>query len=89
MRFIGVWHTVGSLGIPLCGRRGLTRDEHQFYDTHLSGTVERAYHALAVDEHRAPFEPTLWTYTPKPGQVVEHVWAPEAPCTTRRSDSTG
>jgi uncharacterized protein (DUF2235 family) len=71
---IGVWDTVGSLGIPLRGLRGLTRGKYQFHDTQLSGTVRHAYHALAVDEHRAPFEPTLWTYKPKPGQVVEQVW---------------
>jgi hypothetical protein len=74
VRFIGVWDTVGSLGIPLRGIRALTRGKYQFHDTQLSGTVQRAYHALAVDEHRAPFEPTVWTYKPKPDQVVEQVW---------------
>jgi uncharacterized protein (DUF2235 family) len=74
IRFVGVWDTVGSLGIPLRGLRGLTRQKHQFHDTELSGTVERAYHALAIDEHRAPFEPTLWDYKPKPGQTIEQVW---------------
>ena len=74
VRFIGVWDTVGSLGIPLRGLRSLTRGKYQFHDTQLSGTVQHAYHALAVDEHRAPFEPAVWTYKPKPGQVVEQVW---------------
>jgi uncharacterized protein (DUF2235 family) len=74
VRFIGVWDTVGSLGIPLRGLRYLTRTKYQFHDTELSGTVERAYHALAIDEHRAPFEPALWTYKPKPNQIVEQVW---------------
>jgi uncharacterized protein (DUF2235 family) len=74
VKFIGVWDTVGALGIPLRGLRSLTRRDHQFHDTQLSGTVEFAYHALAIDEHRAPFEPTLWTYHPKPGQTVEQIW---------------
>jgi len=74
VRFIGVWDTVGSLGIPLRGLRALTRGKYQFHDTQLSGTVQRAYHALAVDEHRAPFEPALWAYKPKPDQIVEQVW---------------
>lgn len=74
VKFIGVWDTVGALGIPLRGLRWLTRQKYLFYDTELSGTVERAYHALAIDEHRAPFEPTLWTYKPKPNQIVEQVW---------------
>jgi len=74
IRMIGVWDTVGSLGIPLRGLRALTRREHQFHDTELSGSVQIACHALAIDEHRAPFEPTLWAHKPKPGQQVEQVW---------------
>lgn len=74
IHMIGVWDTVGALGIPLRGLRSLTRREHQFHDTELSGTVQRACHALAIDERRAPFEPTLWSYKPKPGQQVEQVW---------------
>ncbi len=74
IKFIGVWDTVGALGIPLRGLRYLTRRDFQFHDTELSKTVEFAYHALAIDEHRAPFAPTLWNYVPKPGQTVEQVW---------------
>ena len=74
VRMIGVWDTVGSLGIPLRGLRWLTRREHQFHDTELSGSVQTACHALAIDERRAPFAPTLWDYKPKPGQQVEQVW---------------
>ena len=74
IRMIGVWDTVGALGIPLRGLRGLTRREHQFHDTELSGSVQVACHALAIDERRAPFAPTLWDYKPKPGQQVEQVW---------------
>lgn len=74
IKFIGVWDTVGALGIPLRGLRSLTRDKYQFHDTELSGVVEYAYHALAIDERRAPFEPTLWMYKPKPGQTIEQTW---------------
>lgn len=74
VKFIGVWDTVGALGIPLRGLRGLTRGKYLFHDTQLSGTVEFAYHALAIDEHRTPFEPALWDYKPKPGQTVEQAW---------------
>ncbi len=74
IKFIGVWDTVGALGIPLRGLRQLTRGKHQFHDTELSGVVENAYHALAIDERRAPFEPTLWMYKPKSWQTIEQVW---------------
>jgi uncharacterized protein (DUF2235 family) len=76
IRFIGVWDTVGSLGIPLRGLRGLTRRKHDFHDTELSRIVQIARHALAIDEHRAPFRPTLWLERPKPNQSVEQVWFP-------------
>lgn len=74
IKFIGVWDTVGSLGIPMRGLRWLTRQRYQFHDTELSGCVQHAYHALAIDERRAPFVPTLWLDRPKPGQTVEQVW---------------
>jgi uncharacterized protein (DUF2235 family) len=74
IRFVGVWDTVGSLGIPLRGLRWLTFRKHAFHDTELSSLVSHACHALAIDELRAPFEPTLWTAKPKEGQTVEQVW---------------
>ncbi len=76
IRFIGVWDTVGALGIPLAGLRGLSRRDYTFHDTALSGTVELAYHALALDEHREPFVPTLWMEKKKPNQTIEQVWFP-------------
>ena len=74
IRFIGVWDTVGSLGIPLRGFRRLTYQDHRFHDTELSGSVQSAFQALAIDEHRAPFKPTLWCYKPKDGQTIEQAW---------------
>jgi uncharacterized protein (DUF2235 family) len=74
IKAIGVWDTVGALGIPMAGLRLLTRRKYRFHDTELSGAVQYAYHALAIDEHRRPFEPTLWYYRPKPPQQVEQVW---------------
>lgn len=66
IRFIGVFDTVGSLGIPAGLGRFLTRRRYEFHDTNLSGLVDVACHAVAVDEHRRQFEPTLWTDVPKP-----------------------
>lgn len=72
--FLGVWDTVGALGVPLVGLRLLTRLPYRFHDTELSGIVKRAYHAVAIDEKRRAFQPTLWTNAPKPGQHLEQVW---------------
>jgi uncharacterized protein (DUF2235 family) len=71
---IGVWDTVGALGIPLRGFRALTHADYQFHDTTLSKRAKFAFHALAIDEHRAPFEPTLWDSVPVDGQLVKQVW---------------
>ena len=44
-----------------------------FHDTELSPHVKNAYHALAIDESRGPFLPTLWTKVP-PTSTVEQAW---------------
>ncbi len=69
--FVGAWDTVGSYGIP--GWR-TSRILHSFRDRELSGIVRTARHALAIDERRNHFVPTLWEETDKPGQSVEQRW---------------
>lgn len=67
LHFVGVWDTVGALGIPWTEAPLIGRGNFYFHDTNLSVLIKHAYHALAVDEHRGPFKPTLWTqYTPDP-----------------------
>ena len=74
IHFVGVWDTVGSLGIPdTASWFPYARSRYQFHDTELSKIVKYAYQALALDEHRADFEPTVWTrnpYTVKPGETL-------------------
>jgi len=78
IRFIGVWDTVGALGIPLDGlplADWLNR-RWGFHDTTLSGIVDAAYQALAIDEQRGPFRPTAWTQqagAPK-SQILQQAW---------------
>jgi uncharacterized protein (DUF2235 family) len=76
VQMIGVWDTVGALGIPLRGLRARNRDEFEFHDTALNQAVKFAFHALAIDEHRGPFVPTLWSTSPVAGQTVRQVWFP-------------
>jgi uncharacterized protein (DUF2235 family) len=66
IRFIGVFDTVGSLGVPGDLGQMLTRSKYQFHDTNLSGFVDTARHAVAIDERRPEFKPTLWTAVPIP-----------------------
>jgi uncharacterized protein (DUF2235 family) len=73
IRMIGVWDTVGSLGIPaILG--GIDDKIYGFLDTGLHPDVKNAYHCLAIDEQRPQFPATLWTSTPAPGQTIEQVW---------------
>ncbi|MEA2109028.1 MAG: DUF2235 domain-containing protein [Pseudomonadota bacterium] len=58
IKFIGVWDTVGALGIPLkVVRELLTHGKYDFHDTRLSRSVDNAAHAVAVDEKRVDFNP--------------------------------
>ena len=73
--FIGVWDTVGALGIPTRGPLGrLTARRHKFHDVELSGIVKHACHVLSIDERRGSFRASLWQAKPKAGQTVEQVW---------------
>ena len=74
VRFIGVWDTVGALGIPLRWLGKLAERQHEFHDVELSRYVKHGCHALAIDERRGPFRPSLWQAKPKAGQIVEQVW---------------
>lgn len=73
---LGVWDTVGSLGVPGEIFEFLNR-EHRFHDAELSDIVDAAFHAIAIDEKRGPFQPTLWQKDVDKDlgrQVVEQVW---------------
>jgi uncharacterized protein (DUF2235 family) len=72
LAMIGVWDTVGSLGIPAIF--GEVSSLYGFLDTTLHPDVLHAYHALAIDERRAEFPATLWTSPPAPTQTLEQVW---------------
>jgi uncharacterized protein (DUF2235 family) len=75
IHFIGVWDTVGRLGIPIDGIRRPFVKFWSFHDTRLSRAVKFAYQALAIDEQRGPFEPTLWEqHEQADGQTLEQVW---------------
>lgn len=72
IEFIGVFDTVGALGIPapFLGTLGTAR--YLFHDTEPSSIIRHARHAVAIDEMRQDFEPALWTL--KPGIDLKQVW---------------
>ncbi|KAF6808927.1 hypothetical protein CPLU01_15588 [Colletotrichum plurivorum] len=66
IKAIAVWDTVGSLGIPNASwvmeklRPGRSASELRFTSMNAHRDVEYAFHALALDEWRMAFKPTLW-----------------------------
>jgi uncharacterized protein (DUF2235 family) len=85
IKMVGVWDTVGSLGIPVFAIRGISRPTFGYLQTGLRIQIEHGYHALAIDEHRKAFAPTLWDVrtpkdpnearaAPRPMSNVEQRW---------------
>jgi uncharacterized protein (DUF2235 family) len=74
IKFVGVWDTVGALGIPLNILNQFNMRFYEFHDTRLSKIVKNAYQAIAVDEHRKDYLATLWDPTESPQQTIEQRW---------------
>jgi hypothetical protein len=83
IRFQGVWDTVGALGVPFGNFPTISRSRYSFLETDLRINNDYAFHALAIDEHREAFAPTLWSrsikkdadaYSARPLEQVEQRW---------------
>jgi uncharacterized protein (DUF2235 family) len=73
IQMVGVWDTVGALGIPAIFG-GVDESTYGFLDTSLHPDVKIACQCLAIDEHRPQFPATIWTSTPAPGQTLNQIW---------------
>lgn len=74
IKFIGVWDTVGALGIPF-GLLSIFNRVLEFHDVKLSSYVDCAFQALAIDERRRFFVPAIWERQAHAvDQVVEQAW---------------
>lgn len=79
IRFIGVWDTVGALGAPgVIGKVASVfgGNKYTYHDVGLNERIQNAYHALAIDERRKPFAPTLWSKPAGWTGKVEQAWFP-------------
>ena len=80
IHFAGLWDTVGAYGIAgVMGQlsTSLFHSKARFHDRRLSSDVKFACHAIAIDEKRRLFNPTLWEQTAnaeKKGQEIEQRW---------------
>lgn len=78
---VGVWDTVGSLGIPPILGFDWNDDEivqYSFVNTKVSQCVVHAIQALGLDEHRAAFSPAIWEIPDKPNNLktLKQCWFP-------------
>ncbi|KAB2576369.1 hypothetical protein DBV05_g4998 [Lasiodiplodia theobromae] len=67
VKAVGVWETVGALGLPDSKLTNLfpsLNRRFKFHDAALNSRIENAFQALALDEHRGAFTPTLWYLDP-------------------------
>ncbi|MCC7275204.1 MAG: DUF2235 domain-containing protein [Alphaproteobacteria bacterium] len=77
VRFLGVFDTVGALGVPRKWLNWIGHHRFAFHDTEVSSVVDHSCHALAIDEKRIEFEPAVWTAPRHRGfRTVEQVWFP-------------
>ena len=76
IRYIGVWDTVGALGAPGFLGQVFNKNKYKYHDIELNAHIHNACHALAVDERRKPFRPSLWTRPPDWQGKLEQAWFP-------------
>jgi uncharacterized protein (DUF2235 family) len=76
IRFVGVWDTVDAVGLPfhLSDVLNATVYQFKFPDRSLSPIVQRACHALAIDDQRQSFHPLMWKETPADESRISQVW---------------
>ena len=85
IKVVGVWDTVGSVGLAAGDIPGISRSSFDYLQTGLRVHILNGYHALAIDEHRRDFAPTLWDVRhpkdpkavvaqPRPLSGVEQRW---------------
>ena len=78
IRFLGVWDTVDAVGLPfhVSDVVNSTFYRFKFPDTFLSDCVDKACHALSIDDARQSFHPLVWNEAREtPGaNRIEQVW---------------
>lgn len=75
IEFLGVWDTVGALGIPLRAFDLVNWGRNTFHDTTLSENIQWGRHALAIDDRRKTFHPMVWDEThEQTAKRVKQVW---------------
>ena len=73
IHFVGVWDTVGSMGLPT-SIFGFIKEKHLFYDQKIGSIIKTARHALSIHELRKDFAPTMWEQDSEGKVDLKQVW---------------
>ncbi len=79
VEFVGVWDTVGALGIPIYFLKKPSASLFQFHDTQINPEIANAYQAVSIDDQREAFEhtPLMQNKSIKNNnQSITEVWFP-------------
>jgi len=79
VRALGVFDTVGALGVPAQLLRRANQLKYAFHDTDINSLVDIRLHAMAIDEPRHAFAPSIWSkpkfkLTDDSESPTEQVW---------------
>lgn len=74
IEMVGVWDTVKALGLRLPLLWMVSDKRNQFHNHHLGSSIRHGFHALAINETRAVFEPVMWDCPPGWEGNVQQVW---------------
>jgi uncharacterized protein (DUF2235 family) len=76
INFIGAWDTVGALGAPGVLGQIFNKGKYEYHDIGLHPEILSAYQALAIDERRKAFAPSIWHRPAGWSGKLEQAWFP-------------
>ena len=77
IEFLGLWDTVAAYGLPVDEMaRGVSQWiwPLELPDRSFNLAIQRAYHALSLDDERTTFHPVLWNEAGVPASQLTQVW---------------
>ena len=77
IKFVGLWDTVAAYGLPIDEMaRGVSKwlFPLELPDRNFNHGIERARHALSLDDERTTFHPVLWNEKGVPPDQLHQVW---------------
>ncbi len=73
---LGVWDTVGAIGLPNFDKDKAAYGDHYYHHVALPKDITHAYHALSLDDERRNFAPVMFNRTPNNTDNIREVWFP-------------